>query len=70
MSFPVDDGSNSTGVTTSGDHAQISGLELDRVHDLVCVDVQSDHVVNLWQKCHLLFLVLVDAVSTKINKFG
>ena len=50
MSFTVDDCSDSTGVTTSGDHAQVAGLELDRVHDLVGVDVQSDNVVNLNKK--------------------
>ena len=47
MSFTVDDCPDSTGVTTSGDHAQVAGLELDRVHDLVGVDVQSNDVVYL-----------------------
>ena len=47
MSFAVDDCTDATGVTTSSDHAQVAGLKLDRVHDLVGVDVQSDDVMNL-----------------------
>ena len=47
MSFTVDDCPDSTCVATSGDHAQVAGLELDRVHDLVGVDVQSNDVVYL-----------------------
>jgi hypothetical protein len=41
MSFPINDGPNSSGVATSGDHAQVAGLKLDRVHNFVRVDVQS-----------------------------
>ena len=47
MPFSMHNRSNTTCVTTSGDHAQVSGLELDRVHDFVGVDVQPDGVVHL-----------------------
>ena len=47
MSLAVDDGSNSTSVTTSGDHAKIARFELDEVHNLVGVDVQAKGIVNL-----------------------
>ena len=47
MSFPVHYGSYTTCITTSSDHAQVSGLELDRVHDFVSVDIQPDGVVHL-----------------------
>jgi len=46
----VDDGANSSGVTTTGDHAKIAGLELDEVHNLVSVDVQTERVVDLIEK--------------------
>ena len=47
VTFAVDDGSDATGVATSGDHAEIAGLELDEVHDLAGGDVQADRVVDL-----------------------
>ena len=47
MPFPMHDGAYSASITASGDHAQVSGLELDRVHDFVGVDVQPDRVVGL-----------------------
>ena len=47
MPFPVHNGAHSAGVTASGDHAKVAGLELDRVHDLVGVDIQPDRVVGL-----------------------
>ena len=47
MSLAVDDRSNSTSVTTSGDHAKIARFELDEVHNLVGVDVQAKGIVNL-----------------------
>ena len=43
----VDDGSDSTGVATSGDHAQVARLELDEVHDLAGVDVKAKRIVDL-----------------------
>ena len=46
MPFSMHNSSNTTCVTTTGDHAQVSGLELDRVHDFVGVDVQPDGVVH------------------------
>ena len=47
MPFSMHYSSNTTCVTTSSDHAQVSGLELDRVHDFVSVDIQPDGVVHL-----------------------
>ena len=47
MPLAVHDGSDAAGVAASGDHAEVSGLELDVVHDLVRVDVQPDGVVDL-----------------------
>jgi len=47
MPFSMHNSSNTTCITTSSDHAQVSGLELDRVHDFVGVDVQPDGVVGL-----------------------
>ena len=38
---------NTSGVTTSSHHAEVSGLELDTVHDLVGGDVQPDGIVGL-----------------------
>jgi len=46
MSFPMHNGTDTTGITTSGDHAQISGLEFDGIHDFAGVDVQPDGVVH------------------------
>ena len=40
MSFPVHDGSNTSSVTASSDHAQVSSLEFDRIHDFASIDVQ------------------------------
>jgi hypothetical protein len=50
MAFTVDDGTHTSSVATSGDHAQIAGLELDAVHDFSCVDVQTDRIVDLKNK--------------------
>ncbi len=50
MPLAVDDGANSSGVTTTGDHAKIAGLELDEVHNLVSVNVQTERVVDLIEK--------------------
>ena len=47
MSFSVHNGSHSTGVTASSDHAQVSSLKLDAVHDFVGAQVQPDGVVGL-----------------------
>ena len=46
MPLPGDDGSYSTSVTTSSNHAQVSSFELDGVHDFVGVDVQPDGIVH------------------------
>jgi len=40
-------GTHTSGVTASSHHAEVSGLELDAVHDLVGSDVQPDGVVSL-----------------------
>jgi hypothetical protein len=53
MAFSVDDGTHTSGVASSGDHAQIAGLELDAVHDFTGVDVQTDRVVDLKNKQRL-----------------
>ena len=46
MSFSVHDSSNTSGVTTTGYHTKISGLEFNGVHNFVSVDVQSDGIVH------------------------
>ena len=50
MPLSVHDGTHTTGVTASSDHAKVAGLELDEVHDLAGVDVQTDGVVALYQR--------------------
>ena len=47
MSFPVHDGSDTTCVTASSDHAQVSSLEFDGIHDFTSVDVQPDGIIGL-----------------------
>ena len=47
MSFPVHDGSNTTSVTTSSDHAQVSSLEFDGIHDFTSVDVQPKNIKEI-----------------------
>ena len=47
MPLAVHDGAHAAGVAASGHHAEVAGLELDVVHDLVRVDVQPDGVVDL-----------------------
>jgi hypothetical protein len=47
VTFSVDDCTHTSSVATSGDHAQIAGLEFDAVHDFSGVNVQTDGVVNL-----------------------
>jgi len=46
MSLAGHDGSHPTGVTSSGDHAQVAGVELDGVLDLAGGDVHLDAVVH------------------------
>jgi len=46
MSLTGHDGSHPTGVTSSGDHAQVAGVELDGVLDLAGGDVHLDAVVH------------------------
>merc|ERR1740129_1432138 len=48
MSFSVHDGSNTTGVATSSDHAQVSSLEFDGIHDFTSVDVQPNRIIGLY----------------------
>ena len=45
------DGSNTTSVATSSDHAQVSSLEFDGIHDFASVDVQPK---KLWGKNSLI----------------
>jgi len=47
MSFSVHDGSHTTSVATSSDHAQVSSLEFDGIHDFASVDVQLVRQNNL-----------------------
>jgi len=47
MSLPVHDGSHTTCVATSSDHAQVSSLEFDGIHDFASVDVQLVRQNNL-----------------------
>lgn len=49
MTFSVDDGSDSPQVTTARDHAQVSRVKLDEVHNFVGGDIQLDGIVNLDQ---------------------
>jgi len=46
MSLTGHDGSHPTGVTSSSDHAQVAGVELDGVLDLAGGDVHLDAVVH------------------------
>ena len=45
--LPGHDGSNTSAVSSSSDHAQISGIEPDGVLDLTGGDVNLHAVVNL-----------------------
>lgn len=47
MSLTGHDGSNSASVSSSGDHAKVSGVELDGIEDLAGGDVDLDGVVHL-----------------------
>lgn len=47
MSLPVDDDTGSAHVSATGDHDDVSGLELDVVDDLVLDKVKLDSVVDL-----------------------
>ena len=47
MSFPVHDGSDTTSVTASSDHAQVSSLEFDGIHDFTSVDVQPKNIKEI-----------------------
>lgn len=45
--FNVNNGSNTTSIASTSDHAQVSSLELDEVHNLTSLQVNLDSVVNL-----------------------
>ena len=47
VSLSGHDGSNSSGVPASSDHAEVAGIELDGVLDLAGGDIDLDRVVNL-----------------------
>lgn len=49
MALTVDDGTNSSQVTTTSDHAEVARLKLDEIHDLATFNVQLDGVINLDQ---------------------
>jgi hypothetical protein len=46
MFFPVCDNSNTTHVTATNDHCQISIIKLDVILNLASFDVKSDGVMN------------------------
>merc|ERR1719232_1179000 len=46
VSLSGHDGSNSSGVPASSDHAEVAGIELDGVLDLAGGDIDLDRVVN------------------------
>jgi len=49
VTFTVDDGTNSSQISSASDHAQVSRFELDEVLDLAGGNVQLDCVINLHQ---------------------
>lgn len=49
MTLAVNDGTNSPQVTTSSNHTQIAGIELDEIHDLIRGDIQLDGIVDFHQ---------------------
>lgn len=47
MSLPVNNDTGSTHVSTTGNHDDVSSLELDVINDLVLDKVELDRVVDL-----------------------
>lgn len=47
VTFALSDDTNTTDVTTSSDHGEVSSVELDEVGDLAGVDIKNDSVVDL-----------------------
>ena len=47
MPLPGHDGANPAGVTPASDHAQVAGVELDRILDLTRGNVHLDRIVHL-----------------------
>lgn len=47
VTFSVNNGTDTTQVTTSSDHAQVSRVEFDGIHDLTSGDFQLDGIVYL-----------------------
>ena len=47
MSLPGHDGSHSTSVSSASHHAQVAGVELDRILDLTRGNVHLDGIINL-----------------------
>ena len=47
VTLPVHDDTDTTSVSATSHHADVAGLELDRVHNLVGGDVNTDGVVHL-----------------------
>lgn len=47
VTLTVDDGTNSPQVTAASNHAEVTRVELDEVHDLAACNIQLDGVVNL-----------------------
>lgn len=49
MPFTVDNRANTSQIPSSGDHAEVSRVETDRLEDFAAGDVQLDRVVDLDQ---------------------
>jgi len=47
MSLTVDNNTSTTHVTTAGDHANVSNIELDEIGDLALLEIETDGIVGL-----------------------
>ena len=47
MTITVSDDSDTANIATTGDHAEISGVQLDVVGDLPGVDINDNGVISL-----------------------
>ena len=50
VTLPVHDDTDTTSVSATSHHANVAGLELNRVHNLVGGDVNADGVIDLDQR--------------------
>lgn len=49
MTLTIDDGSDSPQIAATSNHAQVTRVELDEIHDFVGFNVQLDGIVHLHQ---------------------